>query len=297
MEEPVIREARISDRKPVIEFTQGTFSWGDYIERVFDKWIADRFGKLLVAEVNGAVIGLSFVKLTKKGEVWLQGGRVDKNYRGKGIGKAMIKECLRIAKEEMRASVARLIIDKVNSVAQNVATNQGFKKMCEFIELERKAEHVKDASLFRGVKVADVGSTPRAWLFARSSPIFKKSGGLYTVRFVWYSLDEEDFRQFSSQGKTLVYEHAGKIHGVMLFDESGTEVGVEKSVQSCYLDSDSSAGIRALSSFLVNHAADKGLETVKLWTYSDKEIIHSLKEIGFKGEEDESTGILYFKRL
>jgi len=45
----MIREARIGGGKPVLEFTRGTFSWGNYIERAFDKWLTDKLGKLLTS--------------------------------------------------------------------------------------------------------------------------------------------------------------------------------------------------------------------------------------------------------
>jgi len=47
--EPMIREARIGDGKPVLKFTRSTFSWGDQIEQVFGKWLTDKLGKLLTS--------------------------------------------------------------------------------------------------------------------------------------------------------------------------------------------------------------------------------------------------------
>jgi ribosomal protein S18 acetylase RimI-like enzyme len=293
----VVRVAKLDDRKRVLAFTSNTFSWGDYIERVFDRWLNDRSGRLLVAESDGLVVGLSFVKLTKEGEAWLQGGRVDQNYRRTGVGEAMTKECLRVAKEEMNARVARVITDKTNLPPQKLLAKLGFRVASEFSEFEKKAERIKDPLLTRGAKLAEKELTPHMWRYLRSSSIFKKSGGLYTVWFVWYSLEKEDLSRFVQGGKAVAYAPNGKIHGVMLVDDSTIEAENEKSVQSCYFDSDANEGVQALSDFLLDYAARKGLKTVRLWTYSDNEIIESLRQTGFTGEVDESTEIVYSKKL
>ncbi len=293
----VVRIAELDDRKRVLAFTSSTFSWGDYIERVFDRWLNDESGRLLVAEAEGMVVGLSFVKLTKKGEAWLQGGRVDQNYRRTGVGEAMTKECLRIAKEEMNASVARVITDKTNLPPQRLLTKLGFRVVSEFSEFEKAAERIKDPLLTRDVRLAGEELITDMWRYLRSSPIFRKSGGLYTVWFVWYSLGKEDLARFVKDGKAVVYARDGKIHGIMLVDDSTIEAKNEKSIQSCYFDSDAGEGVQALSNFLLDYAAKKGFGTVRLWTCSDNEIIESLRQIGFIGEVGGSTEIVYSKEL
>jgi ribosomal protein S18 acetylase RimI-like enzyme len=293
----VVRVAKEEDRKRVLEFTSNTFSWGDYISRVLERWFNDKSGRLLVAEVDGRVVGLSFVKLTKRDEVWLQGGRVEKSHRREGIGSAMISECLRIAREEMNASTARVITDKTNLPPQKLLTKLGFKTVSEFSEFEKKAQRIKDPILTRDAKIAEKELIPYIWRYLRSSPIFEKSGGLYTVWFVWYSLEKDDLARFVQDRKAVVYAPDGKIHGVMLVDDSTIEAKNEKSIQSCYFDGDASEGVQALSGFLLDYAAQRRLRTVRLWTCSDDEIIKSLRQTGFTGEVGESTEIVYSKEL
>lgn len=251
----------------------------------------------MVAELDGVVVGMNFVKLTKVGEVWLQGGRVEKSHRREGIGLAMVNECLRIAREEMDARIARVITDKTNLPPQEMLSRLGFKKLCEFTQLEKKAQRIEDDLLMKDVKPADEKSTPDIWRYMGNSSIFRESGGLRTLRFIWYSLDEEDLARLASEGKAFVYNPGRSIRGVMIVDDTTIEAKAEKSIQTCYFDADSSNASKALASFLVNLASSKGLETVKLWTYTDMGIIRSLREIGFAGELDESTEIVWMKRL
>lgn len=44
-----IRPAVPADREGVLAFSRNTFDWGDFIEHVWDDWLADQAGQLLVA--------------------------------------------------------------------------------------------------------------------------------------------------------------------------------------------------------------------------------------------------------
>ena len=46
------RIARKSDRDDIMSFCNDTFSWGDYIAKVWDLWYTDRNGILFVAELG-----------------------------------------------------------------------------------------------------------------------------------------------------------------------------------------------------------------------------------------------------
>jgi RimJ/RimL family protein N-acetyltransferase len=47
-----IRLARKSDKDTILRFCTDTFTWGDYIDRVFDIWYQEPSGELLIAEEN-----------------------------------------------------------------------------------------------------------------------------------------------------------------------------------------------------------------------------------------------------
>ena len=48
-----IREANISDKNSVLKFCKNTFSWGDYIEKVWSSWIDE--GNLFLFEKKSPV--------------------------------------------------------------------------------------------------------------------------------------------------------------------------------------------------------------------------------------------------
>jgi GNAT superfamily N-acetyltransferase len=83
---PVCRPALPSDRTDVLEFTK--FIWGghDYIQYVWDDWLADPRGLLAVAEYAGHAVALGKATYVAEGQWWLEGLRVDPRYQGLKIG-------------------------------------------------------------------------------------------------------------------------------------------------------------------------------------------------------------------
>ena len=77
MSKPYIRAARASDREAVLAFSQHTWEWGDYIPLVWEHWLTEANGKLLVTVQNSRVVALGHVVITASKEAWLEGLRVD----------------------------------------------------------------------------------------------------------------------------------------------------------------------------------------------------------------------------
>ena len=48
-----IREAKISDKNSILKFCKNTFSWGDYIEKVWSSWLEE--GSLFLFEKKSPV--------------------------------------------------------------------------------------------------------------------------------------------------------------------------------------------------------------------------------------------------
>ena len=70
---------------------------------MIQNYISEKDKIILVAEVDSKVVGMiSLVFLPRlnrnKPEAWIPEFIVDKEYRNKGIGRELLKECIRIAK-------------------------------------------------------------------------------------------------------------------------------------------------------------------------------------------------------
>src|SRR5258706_16050931 len=71
--EPRGRPARAEDRDAVLAFCARTWGDGDYIAEVWDDWLGDQRGVLLVATLDERPVGLIHVRLLSAVEPWLKG--------------------------------------------------------------------------------------------------------------------------------------------------------------------------------------------------------------------------------
>ena len=93
-EELTIRPAQAEDKAAVLAFCEHTWEWGDYIADVWDEWLADPSGRLLVAVLGGSPIAVVHMKMVSSDECWLEGGRVAPAMRGRGISRRLNAEAM-----------------------------------------------------------------------------------------------------------------------------------------------------------------------------------------------------------
>jgi len=106
------RHAKQSDKNNVLKFCTNTFEWGDYIEEVWDDWYSNPNGYLTVAEEEGsgviAALSHAYVCPNRK-RVWLEGVRVNPNFRRRSIGTELIKRMVQYGKEQGAKEAAGLV--------------------------------------------------------------------------------------------------------------------------------------------------------------------------------------------
>jgi len=120
----VVRRATESDIPQVVGFTRDTFTWGDYVPRVINKWVKD--GTAYVALINEEVIGVVNLVLLPTGVAWLEGIRVKPTYRRRGVGTALTNYVLNLARVK-GARYAMLMIAEWNNASHGLARKLGFK--------------------------------------------------------------------------------------------------------------------------------------------------------------------------
>ncbi|HSQ36739.1 MAG TPA: GNAT family N-acetyltransferase [Acidimicrobiia bacterium] len=133
--EPVLRPAHPEDKEQIVAFTRGTFPWGDYIDRVFDQWLADPAGTTVVAEVSGEAVGLARSTLLSPAEAWAQGLRVHPQHRRRGLGTALLDRLADWATGQ-GAKVIRLSSEDSNSAAGALIPTVGFRPVGRWLIVE-----------------------------------------------------------------------------------------------------------------------------------------------------------------
>ena len=77
-----VRDARPEDRDAVFAFCARTWGDdGDYVPDVWDSWLADATGVMLVGVADGRPVALSRINMIAPDEAWIEGLRVAPDMR------------------------------------------------------------------------------------------------------------------------------------------------------------------------------------------------------------------------
>jgi ribosomal protein S18 acetylase RimI-like enzyme len=287
-----VREAKDSDRDAVFEFCRQTWSWGDYIPHVWDKWLKEPNGKVFVATLdNDTPIGIQHITIDKPFEAWLNGARTAPKYRRMGVASALTMQCMEYAKN-MGVRVVRLMTESNNVAALAAVQKMGFKPVAEFLEMELENPPMVDGNSHSCW--ADVSQLEAVWSYLQTSEVYRLTAGLYTVLYHWFSLDKPDLERFIASGKAIVYGGDWAIQGLILIDDAVAGEWRENAIQTCYIDGDSMA-VSEMARFLLTHCREQGVEKVYGFTCNHLPIVETLERLGFK--KPETRAIVFEKHL
>ena len=115
----MIREANDLDKIPVLKFCKNTFSWGDYVEQVWDSWLSE--GNLLFYLKNSFPVGICHAFYSKD-QIWIEGIRIDPNFRRQKIASKLVKHAESIGLEN-GASFSFMLIDTENTSSHLMANS------------------------------------------------------------------------------------------------------------------------------------------------------------------------------
>ncbi len=185
-EELLIRPARPEDRPAMERITAHTWESGDYIQEIWEHWLAGEDGPLLVAELGAhGVVSLNKLTHQPDGQLWLEGMRVDPDFRGRGIARRCLDWNLAYARE-WGARVVRLSTGDYNTPVHRMAAHVGMERVT--------------LGLLRAVEVLPGGRRPailgpqdadRVVRFWQQSPVLAASAGLYSRDWAWQYLSAE----------------------------------------------------------------------------------------------------------
>src|SRR5258708_38740556 len=164
--EPRVRPARPEDHDAVLAFCARTWSDGDYIAEVWDDWLGNQRGVLLVATLAERPVGLVHVRMLSADEAWLEGIRVDPAVRRQGVGRVLTSRGL-VAARERGAAVARLFTMWDNVAAQAMFGAFGVTRIAQVTYYEAAAEDAVQAGATRRGGRGQPLVAPRAGPFGR----------------------------------------------------------------------------------------------------------------------------------
>jgi len=177
-----IRTAVSNDKVTVIEFCKDTFSWGDYVADVWDRWQSK--GRLYVVEDDGKVVGVYNLAIFEK-QAWIEGMRIHPEYRRKGLGKSMLLH----AESIIQNKIIRLIIESENYPSVRLARSTSYyleeKWQLYSMPAEKQSSDVKIANDILQIKDLINSVT-------------------YADSWKWFTLDNEELEKLIEQERVVI---------------------------------------------------------------------------------------------
>lgn len=198
MEEFLIREARPEDRPAMERICAHTWDSGDYIQEVWDEWLAGENGPLLVVELNTVgVVSLNKVTRHPAGQFWLEGMRVDPEYRGRGIARRCLDWNVAYAREQ-GGRVVRLSTAGHNTTVHRMVARAGMERVAE--GTLRVAPALPGGRRPAILVPADGDAVARFW---RGSPVLAAMAGLYSRDWTWQELSAAALAAMLERGEVV----------------------------------------------------------------------------------------------
>jgi GNAT superfamily N-acetyltransferase len=232
------RIATVHDKDYVLDFCKNTFSWGDYIDRVWDIWIREPDSILLVAVVNEnnieKPIAISHGILIPEKIGWIEGIRVDPKYRSQKLGTNMFLHILDYARKN-GALYSSAIVSINNEPSKGLMEKLGFKVISKWSYLSIKPiALLPELNNFMidnspTTKVANLNEYQQILNFLNQSDIFKASGKKFVNSWRWYDLTEDRVKMMINNRQVIIlvknddnyHEKEKKIRGIALIDKDG----------------------------------------------------------------------------
>jgi len=233
----MIREAKTNDKISILKFCKNTFSWGDYIEQVWDFWLSE--GNFFIFEKE-VPVGICHAFYSKD-QVWIEGIRIDPIFRREKIASKLIMHVELISKAK-NTSFSYMLIDTNNSSSLRMAQSLDYEifQTWNFYSLSPKR------NLYHNIK-------------------FKKSFDVklchhYVKSWRWIPIDDDTLLQFY-KNKKIIQSSVDNSSIAILNDSEHFDKTLIVT-----LFSGSANSVLEIISFLQNHAIEKNYERIQILT-------------------------------
>lgn len=207
-----LRDARPADKRAVLAFTRRTWGdYGDFVPRVWGAWIADRCGRLIVAELDGVPVGMAKITDFGKGEIWLEGLRVDPKHRGKGIARAINVEVLRTLRR-MKPRAVRYCTGRTNWGSRHIGRRFGFEIAAWMRYYWVKTRPGKVRGELAGPREA-----AEIYAFMRASKFIRMTSGLVAEGWIFRELTPQLVASYIRQKRVMVIRRSGRLAGAAVY--------------------------------------------------------------------------------
>ncbi|HNS50094.1 MAG TPA: GNAT family N-acetyltransferase [Anaerolineae bacterium] len=282
-----IRPARADDRAAMERICAHTWDDGDYIPYVWDRWLADELGPLVVGEIEGQVVALCKISFQTPDQVWLQGMRVDPDRRGRGIGRRFLDYSLAYAHRH-GARVARLSTSIRNTPVHAMAARAGMGRIA--VHVFWQAEALPGGPQPR---VLSPGDQPAVESFLRASTVLKVCRGVYQSGWESLELTPDRLPPLLEQGNVVA---AGGPDAPPAAVALLTEDKEDEALYCGFSDGEPAA-VQELATALRAYAAQRGAKQACAWLPEVAWLREAFARAGYAFGEWQGEMCLYERRF
>lgn len=284
-----IRAARAEDTARVLELTSKIWDGHDYVPYVWDEWLHDGRGPLLVAEYEQRVVGL--VKLTQVTMLdwWMQGLRVDPAFEGHGIASALHDYVLAYWQQHGAGSL-RLTTHSQRFPVHHLCDRTGFARVDEYTYY--MAASIPDAtSAFAPVQKDE---TFAAYQAAIQNPLSALTNFVMDLGWLFLAPDQQKIEDLILAGRAEWWHDR---QGLLLWweDDDEDDTGNKIYTPTVSLIACEPGTLAEMLSNFRCLAASRGYNQAGWVAPMRVEVISALEQAGFTREWDGSV-YLYEKR-
>jgi len=245
----MIREAHSLDKIQILKFCKNTFSWGDYIDQVWNFWLSE--GNLLLFEKQFPV-GICHAFFSGD-QVWIEGIRIDPNFRRQKIASELVKHAESIGKEK-NISFSFMLIDTENTSSITMANSLDYDifQTWNFYSLTPKRNLNYDVHFEKSINRQFYSHYVKSWR--------------------WLPVDDATLSKFYEQNKIIKSNLDGKNSIAILTDSEHFDKTLIVT-----LFSGSQNTVLQVISFLQNYGNEKSYERIQILTKEQLPLFNSLE--------------------
>jgi GNAT superfamily N-acetyltransferase len=255
-----LRPATPEDREAVLAFCQHTWKWGDYIEYVWDEWLHDKQGVLLVATFDHQPVGIAHLQMLTATEAWLEGLRVDPAHRHHGIATALQQTMLA---EAMRrgATVARLMTESTNTASLSMLERSPFRRVAAFAPFKALPQTILPKRRYglETPQLATLADIDDIIDYLNVSNTFPAIGGLYYYAFRAYSISDTLLAAKIAAQQVYILRRWERLDGLAIAEVRDGRQGLQLSLG--YIDG-TTESISLIAYALRRKAAEMELDSI-----------------------------------
>lgn len=237
-----IRHAKKADKKQILAFCVHTFRWGDYIDRVWDKWLAEK--NLLTLEQQGRAIGICNAGISPN-QVWIEGIRINPSFRRKGYATRLVIAAESLAKRK-RLGYSRMIIADNNKRSLSMAKKLGY--------------HIEDKWWLYNLSPKKQNTTVKLAASAKNLQSLIQSE-TYSESWNWLVLNEKTLAKLVKAGRVIIYHKNKKPQAMGIWNKTSK---LDNDVMQLGYLAGTKSGVNGIIQFMQNKGYEEKSDRIQL---------------------------------